>query len=118
LDYLILLEGRPQIVRCEVTPDAGNGRPGRPGARRRGLLLGLTPLVSEPSWLPGPGQAWLRIAMSDIGRPLRADTSGEGGTLQPSGVPELGSPQFTRFAIEGCPPLPPFFDESPALPLS
>lgn len=35
----------------------------RPGARRRGLLLGLTPLVSEPSWSPVPDQAWLRIAM-------------------------------------------------------
>src|SRR4051812_15824040 len=49
LDYLTL----PVLLR-EI---------GRPGARRRGLLLGLTPLVSEPSWPPGPSQAWLRIAM-------------------------------------------------------
>ncbi len=33
------------------------------GRCRRGLLLGLTPLVSEPSWPPMPGQAWLRIAV-------------------------------------------------------
>jgi hypothetical protein len=33
------------------------------GRSRRGLLLGLTPLVSEPSWPPEPGQARLRIAM-------------------------------------------------------
>jgi hypothetical protein len=26
--------------------------------------LGLTPLVSEPSWPPRPSQAWLRVAMS------------------------------------------------------
>ena len=49
LDYLIL------HVSSETTR--------RPGARRRGLLLGLTPLVSEPSWPPLPGQAWLRIAV-------------------------------------------------------
>jgi hypothetical protein len=29
-------------------------------------LLGLTPLVSEPSWPPVPGQAWLRIALLKI----------------------------------------------------
>ena len=76
---------------------------GRPGARRRGLLLGLTPLVSEPSWPPEPGQAWLRIAM-----PL--DRRNRHG---------LGFPQFTRIASGGYPPAPPFrIDESPALPLS
>src|SRR5262249_49316669 len=78
----------------------------RPGARRRGLLLGLTPLVSEPSWPPGPGQAWLRIALP------------RGQQCSPQ---SLGSPQFTRFASGGYPPAPPFSredDESPALPLS
>ena len=73
------------------------------GRSRRGLLLGLTPLVSEPSWPPEPGQAWLRIAVPP--RPLE-------------GVDGLGFPQFTRFAIEGYPSPPPFSDESPALPLS
>ena len=68
---------------------------------RRGVSLGLTPLVSEPSWPPRPDQARLRIAMPmtmlDIG---------------------LGFPQFTRIAYGGHPPPPPFLDESPALPLS
>ena len=75
----------------------------RPGARGRGLSLGLTPLVSEPSWPPKPGQTWLRIALPKIMK-----------------IKGLGSPQFTRFAVEGSPPVPPFFqfDESPALPLS
>ena len=67
----------------------------RPGALRRGLSLGLTPLVSEPSWPPEPGQAWLRIAVP--GRPdSRRDRPG------------LGSPQFTRIASGGYPPAPPF----------
>jgi hypothetical protein len=65
--------------------------------------LGLTPLVSEPSWPPKPDQAWLRIAM-----PPRLRTIG------------LGFPQFTRIASGGYPPAPPIWgiDESPALPLS
>jgi len=71
---------------------------GRPGARRRGLLLGLTPLVSEPSWPPRPGQAWLRVAMPLITR---------------KGKRGLGFPQFTRFASGGYPPAPPFFCETP-----
>ena len=57
------------------------------GRSRRGLLLGLTPLVSEPSWPPMPDQAWLRITM-----PRRS----------------LGFPQFTRIASGGYPPAPPF----------
>jgi hypothetical protein len=54
--------------------------------------LGLTPLVSEPSWPPEPGQAWLRIAV-----PLALCAQG------------LGSPQFTRFASGGYPPAAPVF---------
>jgi hypothetical protein len=46
-------------------------------------LLGLTPLVSEPSWSPMPDQAWLRITMPHKG---------------------LGFPQFTRIASGGYPP--------------
>jgi hypothetical protein len=92
LDYLTL-------------PTRGRGGPrttrGRPGARRRGLWLGLTPLVSEPSWPPMPDQAWLRIAVP------RAGTARG-----------LGFPQFTRIASGGRPPAPPLVDESPALPLS
>jgi len=65
------------------------------GRSGRGLLLGLTPLVSEPSWPPKPGQAWLRIAM-----PTEA---GE------------GFPQFTRFALGGYPPRSPFQKMSPLL---
>jgi hypothetical protein len=42
------------------------------GRSRRGLLLGLTPLVSEPSWPPKPGQARLRIAMPIAVRPRKA----------------------------------------------
>src|SRR5262249_49947485 len=49
-DYLIL----PLSVRAEN---------GRPGALGRGLLFGLTSLVSEPSWPTQPSQAWLRIAI-------------------------------------------------------
>ena len=81
----------------------------RPGARRRGLLLGLTPLVSEPSWPPRPGQAWLRIAVPrpPADRPhrsARARTDRSGRASDRS----LGFPQFTRFAVEGYPPVPPF----------
>ncbi len=62
LDYLILLDEAARIPVAMI--DRKPRRvPRRPGARRRGLLLGLTPLVSEPSWPPRPGQAWLRIAV-------------------------------------------------------
>src|SRR4051794_4545954 len=82
----------PPPLRC---PSLRN-RTREAGRSGRGLLLGLTPLVSEPSWPPMPDQAWLRITM-----PRKS----------------LGSPQFTRIATGGCPPAPPFsFDESPALP--
>ena len=47
------------------------------GRSRRGLLLGLTPLVSEPSWPPEPGQAWLRIAVPEArGTPARSVAAG------------------------------------------
>ena len=83
-------------------PDAWKRR--EAGRSWRGLLLGLTPLVSEPSRRPNapPGSA--------------ADCHAAGGGL--------GFPQFTRFAFGGHPPAPPFplfrprTDESPALPLS
>ena len=74
---------------------ASSARVGRPGALGRGLSLGLTPLVSEPSWPPEPGQAWLRIAV-----PGRLDPRRD--------RPGLGSPQFTRIASGGRPPAPPF----------
>src|SRR5271157_686756 len=53
------------LARLEAAVDSyrAGTRTRRPGARRRGLSLGLTPLVSEPSWPPLPGQAWLRIAL-------------------------------------------------------
>jgi len=74
------------LARLEVALDSNRAwtRMRRPGARRQGLLLGLTLLVSEPSWpplfqsfqsfqsAPGdeagrnpplPDQAWLRIAL-------------------------------------------------------
>ena len=54
----------------------------RPGARRRGLLLGLTPLVSEPSWPPMPGQAWLRIA---VPRPAHLRPTGPNLEADPTG---------------------------------
>jgi hypothetical protein len=79
------------------------------GRFRRGLLLGLTPLVSEPSWPPKPGQAWLRIAL-----PEGAEIPGDRRRQEPARSPwfpapaGLGFPQFTRFAVEGFPPLPPF----------
>ena len=41
---------------------------GVPGARRRGLSLGLTPLVSAPSAEPLPSAAWLRIAVRALQR--------------------------------------------------
>ena len=47
-----------------------DGRSGEEAGRsRRGLLLGLTPLVSEPSWPPEPGQARLRIAVPEAPSP-------------------------------------------------
>ena len=78
------------------------------GRSRRGLSLGLTPLVSEPSWPPRPDQAWLRIAIP----PRR--------TCHQGPDTGLGFPQFTRIASGGYPPAPPIWDldESPALPLS
>jgi hypothetical protein len=85
-------------------------RPEEAGRSRRGLLLGLTPLVSEPSWPPEPDQAWLRIAMPGAPRPGR--WAGRNPAALPREAtrfaPGLGSPQFTRFAVEGYPPLPPF----------
>jgi hypothetical protein len=62
LDYLILLD-ETDSIRTAVDVRKPRRVARRPGARRRGLLLGLTPLVSEPSWPPMPGQAWLRIAV-------------------------------------------------------
>src|SRR5579883_2632091 len=70
LDYLILLG------EAAVTPGPGGqargedeAAPEEAGRSRRGLLLGLTPLVSEPSWPPTPSQAWLRIAVPSPVRP-------------------------------------------------
>jgi hypothetical protein len=77
LDYLTLPRPRSQIA-TRRTREAGRSR--------RGLLLGLTPLVSEPSWSPMPDQVWLRITMPCKG---------------------LGFPQFTRIASGGYPPAPP-----------
>ncbi len=57
---------------------------GVPGARRRGLLLGLTPLVSAPSAEPMPSAAWLRITVPRAGR-------------------GLGFPEFTRFFTRALP---------------
>ena len=58
LDYLTLPSGL-------LDPEKGQGiLKEEAGRSRRGLLLGLTPLVSEPSWPPRPDQAWLRIALS------------------------------------------------------
>jgi hypothetical protein len=63
LDYLILLEAddlRGRDTSSRTVPVATGEEAGR---SRRGLLLGLTPLVSEPSWPPKPDQARLRIAV-------------------------------------------------------
>ena len=91
----------------------------RPGARRRGLLLGLTPLVSEPSWPPGPGQAWLRIAMPQLARwPVRpADRS---GPTKPTwrATFRFRFPAIHPVRSRRLPSVATFFDESPALPLS
>jgi hypothetical protein len=75
----------------ELDPSRWIKTRGRPGARRRRLLLGLTPLVSEPSWPPLPGQAWLRIAVPSSSREIES----------------IGFPQFTRFASESCLSAPP-----------
>ena len=56
MDYLTLPTRRAPTLEA-VRTDVEAGR------SRRGLLLGLTPLVSEPSWPPEPDQAWLRIAV-------------------------------------------------------
>ncbi len=96
-------------------------RVGEAGRSWRGLLLGLTPLVSEPSWPPVPDQAWLRIAVPETSRaslPARPKIASGRRVRSVSNASGLGFPQFTRFAVGGRPPLPPFFDESPALPLS
>ena len=56
-----------------------------------------------------PGQAWLRIALPvKLAMPLAAGgiaPHDQTAHEQPTG---LGFPQFTRFAVEGYPPLPPF----------
>src|SRR5262249_22757425 len=72
-------------------PRASLGRPRwRPGARRRGLSLGLTLLLPEPPWPPEPAQAGLRIAV-----PIPHTENG------------LGPPQFARIASGGYPPAQP-----------
>ena len=105
LSHPPLRERRPEHPDILASETGGASRE-EAGRSRRGLLLGLTPLVSEPSWPPEPGQARLRIAV-----PKRL-------TLARQDAPGLGFPQFTRFAVEGYPSPPPFSDESPALPLS
>jgi hypothetical protein len=65
LDYLILLIGSrvmPSLL-LSIVPRITRTPIEEAGRSRRGLLLGLTPLVSEPSWPPMPDQAWLRIAL-------------------------------------------------------
>ena len=63
LDYLILPRRlASEFARNEFRAVLNASLSRRPGSWR-GLLLGLTPLVSEPSWPPKPGQAWLRIAL-------------------------------------------------------
>jgi hypothetical protein len=109
LDYLILLSAADATTLHSRSFVQGHDDRSKEeaGRSRRGLLLGLTPLVSEPSWPPEPDQARLRIAVPEAPPPLTRREA-----------PGLGSPQFTRFALEGYPSAPPFSDESPALPLS
>ncbi len=59
-------------------PEARRPRSWVPGARRRGLSLGLTPLVSAPSAEPLPSAAWLRITMPRAGRGVQASLSSPG----------------------------------------
>ncbi len=69
LDYLILLEQTHYNRVAGTSPEPCLMRDDKEAGRSwRGLLLGLTPLVSEPSWPPMPGQAWLRIAMPEMNR--------------------------------------------------
>jgi hypothetical protein len=65
LDYLILLftNAATDLHSNLSHKRAGGVSREEAGRSRRGVLLGLTPLVSEPSWLPEPGQARLRIAV-------------------------------------------------------
>ena len=73
LDYLILLEQSRRNPVGGKCPESFLMRDDKEAGRsRRGLLLGLTPLVSEPSWPPLPGQAWLRIAIPVMSRHARA----------------------------------------------
>ena len=76
------------------------------GRSRRGLLLGLTPLVSEPSWPPEPGQARLRIALPIAPRPCEARRSW------------FRFPAIHPVRGRRLPSGATFSDESPALPLS
>jgi hypothetical protein len=110
LDYLILPDAvafDPARAGC---PDAPRAAIEEAGRSRRGLSLGLTPLVSEPSWPPLPDQAWLRIAVPEASRrgheARRARASPSARQVQNSSG--LGFPQFTRFAAGGHPPMPPF----------
>jgi hypothetical protein len=67
LDYLILPSTVIATCRHQPSPmGQGDGSSAREAGRSwRGLLLGLTPLVSEPSWPPKPDQARLRIAVPE-----------------------------------------------------
>ena len=66
LDYLILLFANAAAgLQSSFVSQTGGVSREEAGRSRRGLLLGLTPLVSEPSWPPEPGQARLRIAVPE-----------------------------------------------------
>ena len=87
------------------------------GRSWRGLLLGLTPLVSEPSWPPMPGQAWLRIAMPRES-PRRFGRWPSHTTNPPCRNPRFRFPAIHPVRSRRLPSVATFFDESPALPLS
>ena len=104
LDYLTL----PDLGTVDAASRDVDGWDRRPGARRRGLSLGLTPLVSEPSWPPEPDQAWLRIAVPGMIEAEARSDRFRFPAIHPDRVREV-TPRRHLFLTK---------DESPALPLS
>ena len=76
------IRSRRETVSEQVLSRSGSEPEEEAGRSWRGLLLGLTPLVSEPSWPPEPGQAWLRIAVPKS-MPRRCAAAPIGHTTNP-----------------------------------
>jgi hypothetical protein len=106
LDYLILLFTSSARDFRGMGYETGRASRQEAGRSRRGLLLGLTPLVSEPSWPPKPGQARLRIAVPIAPRDSEAKCS------------RFRFPAIHPVRARRLPSAATFSDESPALPLS